>query len=162
MTLGDIIKSYRKTYDLSMDDFSKKSGISKAYISLLEKNRHPKTGKPIAPSVQRIKQAADAMNVDFNVLFSMIDGDVKLKPQENKAIEKKNSQESLVIKEMSKMNQRGKNKLLDTAREMNCSPLYNDNFQEVLSAAHERTDIEVTEEMRLHDDAIMMDDSEWE
>lgn len=32
----------------------------------------------------------------------------------------------------------------------------------VLSAAHERTDIEVTEEMRKHDDDIMMDDSEWE
>ena len=29
-------------------------------------------------------------------------------------------------------------------------------------AAHERTDIEVTEEMRKHDDDIMNDDSEWE
>lgn len=72
------------------------------------------------------------------------------------------SHEALVMKEMSKMNKRGKTKLLDTAKEMNCSPLYNDNYQEVLSAAHERTDIEVTEEMRKHDDDIMMDDSEWE
>ena len=30
-----------------------------------------------------------------------------------------------------------------------------------LAAAHERTDIEVTEEDRLKDDAIMKDDSEW-
>lgn len=37
MTLGDIIKSYRSKYGLSMDSFSDKSGISKAYISLLEK-----------------------------------------------------------------------------------------------------------------------------
>lgn len=37
MTLGDIIKDYRKTHHLSMDAFSEKSGISKAYISLLEK-----------------------------------------------------------------------------------------------------------------------------
>lgn len=29
-------------------------------------------------------------------------------------------------------------------------------------AAHERTDIEVTDEMRKHDDDIMNDDSEWE
>ncbi len=70
--------------------------------------------------------------------------------------------EALVIKEMSKMNKNGKIKLLSTAKEMNCSPLYNDNYQEVLAAAHERTDIEVTEEMRKHDDAIMMDDSFWE
>lgn len=31
-----------------------------------------------------------------------------------------------------------------------------------LAAAHERTDIEVTEDMRKHDDDIMMGDSEWE
>ena len=79
MTLGDIIYEYRMTHNkMSMDAFSEKSGISKAYISLLEKNKHPKTGKPIAPSVQCIKQAAD-MNIDFNILFSMIDSDVTVK-----------------------------------------------------------------------------------
>ena len=79
MTLGDIIKDYRKTHHLSMDAFSEKSGISKAYISLLEKNKHPKTGKPIAPSIQCIRQAADGMGMDFNTLFGMIDGNVSLK-----------------------------------------------------------------------------------
>lgn len=79
MTLGDIIKDYRGTHKLSMDAFSEKSGISKAYISLLEKNKHPKTGKSIAPSIQCIKQAADGMGMDFNTLFGMIDGDVNLK-----------------------------------------------------------------------------------
>lgn len=78
LTLGEIIKKYRSIHNLSMDAFSEKSGISKAYISLLEKNRHPKTGKPIAPSIQSIKQAADGMDMDFNTLFSMIDGDVKI------------------------------------------------------------------------------------
>lgn len=79
MTLGDIIKNYRGTHKLSMDAFSEKSGISKAYISLLEKNKHPKTGKAIAPSIQCIKQAADGMGMDFNILFGMIDGNVNLK-----------------------------------------------------------------------------------
>lgn len=36
------------------------------------------------------------------------------------------------------------------------------NNENELHAAHERTDIEVTEEMRKHDDDIMTDDSEWE
>ena len=63
---------------MSMDAFSAKSGISKSYISLLEKNSHPKTGKKIAPSIQCIKQAADGMGVDFNDLFNRIDGDVSL------------------------------------------------------------------------------------
>lgn len=83
MTLGDIIKNYRRKHKLSMDAFSSKSGISKAYISLLEKNKHPKTGKAIAPSIQCIKQAADGMNIDFNILFGMIDGDVTIEENAN-------------------------------------------------------------------------------
>ena len=89
MTLGDIIKEYRNTHEMSMDAFSEKSGISKAYISLLEKNKHPKTGKAIAPSIQSIKQAADGMGMDFNVLFGMIDGDVTLKSSNDKQSFKK-------------------------------------------------------------------------
>lgn len=82
MSLGDIIKTYRLNHGkMSMDLFSEKSGISKAYISLLEKNKHPKTGKPIAPSIQVIKQAADAMNMDFDALFSMLEGEVALSEQ---------------------------------------------------------------------------------
>ena len=73
MTLGDIIKDYRKTHNMSMGEFAEKSNISKAYISLLEKNRHPKSGNPIAPSIQCIKQAAEGMGMDFNVLFAKID-----------------------------------------------------------------------------------------
>lgn len=73
-----------------------------------------------------------------------------------------NSNESTLISEYRKLNNNGKEKLISSAREMNCSPLYNDNYQIELAAAHQRTDIKVTEEMRKHDDDIMMDDSEWE
>jgi len=78
MTLGDVIKNYREEHNLSMDSFSKISGISKAYISLLEKNRHPKTGKTIAPSLEIIKQAASGMGMDFDSLFNMIDDEVDI------------------------------------------------------------------------------------
>ncbi len=82
MSLGDIIKTYRFNHGkMSMNSFSKKSGISKAYISLLEKNKHPKTGKPISPSIQVIKQAADAMGMDFDALFSMLEGEDSLSDQ---------------------------------------------------------------------------------
>lgn len=80
MTLGEVIKKYRTDHDMSMDDFASKSGISKAYISILEKNRHPKTGKEIAPSIDSIRKAADGMGIDFNSLFNTLDGDVSLSP----------------------------------------------------------------------------------
>ena len=37
MTLGDVIYKYRSQHGLSMDKFSELSGISKGYISMLEK-----------------------------------------------------------------------------------------------------------------------------
>lgn len=38
MTLGEIIKKYRHDHSLSMDAFAAMSGLSKSYISILEKN----------------------------------------------------------------------------------------------------------------------------
>ena len=47
-----------------------------------------------------------------------------------------NSYENLIIKEMKKLNPKGKFKLLDTAREMICNPLYNPNYEIEVRAAH--------------------------
>lgn len=73
MTLGEYIKSYRKANDMSMDDFSKQSGLSKAYISMLEKNRHPQNGKPITPTLETCKKAAKAMGISVNELLKKLD-----------------------------------------------------------------------------------------
>ena len=70
--------------------------------------------------------------------------------------------EEAVRKEMLKMNIRGKIKLLNTAKEMNCNPLYNSNYKEELAAAHERTDIKIDTETIPDDIAIMNNPSEWE
>ena len=79
MTLGDIIKSYRETNSLSMDDFARSSGISKTYISMLEKNFNPKTGQEIAPTIETIGKAAKGMFMSFDELFAMIGEDTKVK-----------------------------------------------------------------------------------
>lgn len=73
MTLGEIIKNYREEHSMSMADFAKRSGMSKSYISLLEKNINPSTGKSIAPSIKSIQQAAIGMNMPFDKLFELVD-----------------------------------------------------------------------------------------
>lgn len=78
MHLGEIIRKYRTVNNISMDAFAEKSGISKAYISLLEKNKHPKTGKPIEPSIACIRQAAKGLNMDFDVLFNQLDCNITI------------------------------------------------------------------------------------
>lgn len=75
VNLGEIIKKYRDDNKLSMDEFAKMSGVSKAYISVLEKNKRPKTGKPVTPSISILKNIAKAMNISFDELFNMLEDD---------------------------------------------------------------------------------------
>lgn len=72
MNLGEIIKKFRDDNELSMDKFAKMSGLSKAYISVLEKNKRPITGKPVTPSIPVIKNVAEAMNMSFDELFNIM------------------------------------------------------------------------------------------
>ena len=73
MTLGDIIKEYRVSHGLSQDVIAERSGLSKAYISILERNRNPKTGEPPIASPKTINAIAVAIDSDFDAIFSKLD-----------------------------------------------------------------------------------------
>lgn len=79
MTLGDIIKKYRVEHGISMDEFSRQSGISKTYVWMLERNINSKTGREIVPTIEYIQKAAKGMFMDFDELFALIGDDVKVK-----------------------------------------------------------------------------------
>ena len=51
MNLGTLVKEYRTNNSLTMEEFAKKCGLSKGYISMLEKNQNPKSGKPIITTI---------------------------------------------------------------------------------------------------------------
>jgi phage transcriptional repressor len=70
--LGKIIKEYRDDNKLSMDDFANKSGLSKPYVAMLEKNYNPKSKKEIIPTVDTIAKCAKAMDIEFNDLFNVL------------------------------------------------------------------------------------------
>lgn len=57
-----------------------------------------------------------------------------------------------------KLNEDGTRKVLDYASDLAQNPKYTSASSDILQAAHERTDIEVTDEMRKHDDDIMSGD----
>lgn len=73
MTLGEVIKRYRKEHDLSMADFAELSGMSKAYVSLLEKGTRPGSNKPIDPSTEVVNKTAHAMGMPSADLWRLID-----------------------------------------------------------------------------------------
>lgn len=72
MTLGDILKKYREENHMSMDEFSRRSTLSKGYISMLENNINPRSSKPIAPTLPTIKKAAYGMNTDVDVILKLL------------------------------------------------------------------------------------------
>lgn len=75
MKIGSVIKEYRITHDLSMQEFADKCGLSKGYISMLEKGTHPQNNKEIIPSIDTVQKVATAMGISIDALLSMVDGD---------------------------------------------------------------------------------------
>ena len=73
MHLGEIIKEFRAANKLSMAKFAEMANVSKAYISVLERNKRPDTEKPVILSIPVIKNVAEAMGMSFDDLFNMLE-----------------------------------------------------------------------------------------
>jgi transcriptional regulator with XRE-family HTH domain len=69
MTLGEIIKEYREKNKMTMQDFANRSGLSKALISMLEKNRRPGSEKPLVPTIETYKKVAKAVGLSIGDLI---------------------------------------------------------------------------------------------
>ena len=78
MVLGEIISIYRTKHGISMETFADYCKLSKGYISMLEKNENPSSGKPIVPSLNTLKKIASGMSVDLNYLLAMLDENQKI------------------------------------------------------------------------------------
>lgn len=153
MTIGERIKKVREKTGMSQVEFADKINVSKQTLYKYENDIITNI-----PS-DKIEAAAKLGNVSPAYLMGWVDIAEETRPtkQELEKI-KSNSYENLVIKEMAKMNQKGKVKLLDTAREMVCNPLYNPDYEIEVNAAHARTDIEVPEGIDTSDNDIMDDE----
>ena len=75
MTLGELIRVYRSEHNMNMQEFANHCGLSKAYISILERNINPSTGKPPIPSLETIRSIAKTLHMDFNDVIAALDGD---------------------------------------------------------------------------------------
>lgn len=84
-TLGMLIHKFRKARKMSLSEFSKCSGLSKAYLSILEKNERPDTKKPPLPSLKAILAAATAMERDPTDVLEELGIDIKDKTREIEA-----------------------------------------------------------------------------
>lgn len=153
MTIGERIKEHRELKGFTQEELASKIGTKKQTIYKYENNIITNI-----PS-DKIEKIASVLETTPVVLMGWLDIAEQNRPTKNEIARfKANTYEALIVKEMKKMNKAGKIKLLDTARDMTCNPLYNPDYKIAVKAAHERTDIEITDEMKKHDDDIMNDD----
>ncbi len=154
MTVGERIKEVREKIGMSQVDFADKINVSKQTLYKYENNLITNIPSDKIEAIAKIGGASPAY------LMGWIDIAEENKPTEDELnLFYKNTYENRVIKEMKKMNQKGKVKLLDTAQEMVCNPLYNPNYEIEVNAAHARTDIDIPENVDTTDDDIMNDEN---
>lgn len=79
MKLSEIVRNYRLENDLSQREFAKRCNLSNSYISFIENECNPKTGRPMVPTIEQYKKMADGMNITVQRLFEMLDVDSPVK-----------------------------------------------------------------------------------
>lgn len=77
--IGNIIKEYRTTNHLSMQEFADKTGLSKGYVSMLERGRHPQNGKEIIPSIATISKIAKTMGISVDALLELTEANQQIR-----------------------------------------------------------------------------------
>ena len=73
MKLKDLLFEYRAVNSLSMEDFAIRCGLTRAYISVLEKGINPRNKKPVVPTLETYDKLATGMNISLEELFSKIE-----------------------------------------------------------------------------------------
>ena len=73
MKLGDLIREYRESHDLSQRQFAALCDLSNGYISILEKGVNPNTNKPVTPTLPQLKKLAEGLHITLSELFERVD-----------------------------------------------------------------------------------------
>ena len=121
MSLEEILRQYRESEDLSMQEFADRCGLSKGYISMLEKGQHPQNSRPLVPSINTIRHLADGMNISVDALLSAIDSDTIVSinnPATDHDEYELTYNEQQLIRNYRDLNQEGKEKLLDYSEDL--------------------------------------------
>ena len=120
MTLGEVVRKYRTEHNLSLRDFSRISGVSNGYISMLEKNEHPKTKKPIVPSIEKMKSIASAMGMSLDALLEIIDEDqpVSIEKDRSAPAPVLSDPERELLSKFRRLNAKGQQKLNERVDEL--------------------------------------------
>lgn len=159
LTFGERVKEIRKRKGLSQLDLGERMNISQQAVGRYEKAIDQ-------PKMTTVRKLADALNVAVSELiidWSAISFDEATEALENSMnYNIENKLRKKLTNNFNKLNGVGQNKAIEQVELLTKIPEYRKDSSTSAPlepvAAHERTDIAVTEEMKKHDDDIMNDD----
>lgn len=73
MKLSTLIINYRKDHNLSQRQLAAQCGLSAGYISLIEKEINPQTGKTMVPTLNVLNKLAKGMVMSLDQLLAACD-----------------------------------------------------------------------------------------
>lgn len=158
MTIGQRIKSRRIELGLSVDELAEKLGKNRATVYRYEKDDIKDLPITVLEPLAKVLETTPADLMGWEKEDSHFTG--KEAPTEiyqkfAKGIDRFHGKQ----KEMNDIYEQLSSENQDRVIRYSKNLLSNQKMEEELSAAHERTDIEVTYEMRKHDDDIMDDEN---
>lgn len=74
MKLEELLRAFREENNLTMQEFADRCGLSKGYVSMLEKGKHPQSQRRLVPSLETLKKISVGMNLTMDELLPMLDG----------------------------------------------------------------------------------------
>ena len=90
MTLSELIINYRREHGISQRQMAAQCKLSTGYISLIEKETNPQTGKPMVPSLSVLNKLATGMAMSIDGLLSVCDDmPVNINATEKTALDEK-------------------------------------------------------------------------
>jgi len=75
MKLSAIITDYRHRMKISQREFARACNLSNSYISFLENESNPRTGRPIVPTLDQYRKISTGMQMTVHQLFKIMDED---------------------------------------------------------------------------------------
>lgn len=116
MKLGKIIKTYRDEKNLTQTEFGDRAGLTKAYISMLERNKNSRNGQPLTPTVETLRKVSNVMGINL--------GDLLLKMEDeyiNVAQNAIGDEQAELLNEYNKLSPESKNLVMGLLKQMNVS-----------------------------------------
>ena len=127
MKFGEIIRVFRKNNKMTMQEFADKAGLSKGYISMLEKNQHPQSQRRLVPSFETYLKVASAMNMSIDELVALLDDNetVRLNESSSSAPElERTEQEERLLGICRSLNEEGRERLVEYGDDLVASGKY--------------------------------------